>query len=334
MIATKTISEAKETIRHMISFCLEARIHPPPIFLWGSTGIGKSDIIKQTCDEEGIDFEDLRLTLLDPVDLRGLPRFDGETVTWSPPCFLPQSGQGILFLDELNLAPHSVQAAAYQLILDRRVGEYLLPEDWIMVAAGNTSTDRAYTIPMPAPLANRFIHWEVKTNLDDWKKWAYSHRIDPRVIGFLNFKPDLLFRFDPEKMEHAFPTPRTWERVSEILAIGLENKMDVAGAIGVGAATEFLAYLRTTDQLPDAKMILEGENVIPESPDLLYSLVSALVCYVRDEQDKTPRLIEYACLLPEEFSVLLVRDAIRGDLPVKETAEFSHFAQKHRDLIL
>ena len=334
MLATKSINEVKEVLRHMVSFCLGARINSPPVFLWGSTGIGKSDIVKQICEEEGIDFEDLRLTLLDPVDLRGLPRFDGGTVSWSPPCFLPQSGKGILFLDELNLAPHSVQAAAYQLILDRRVGEYVLPEGWMVLAAGNKSTDRAYTVPMPAPLANRFIHWEVETNLDDWKKWAYTNNIDPRIIGFLNFKPDLLFCFDPVKMEHAFPTPRSWERVSEILAIGLDSKTDVAGAVGVGAATEFLAYLRATERLPDARMILNGEDLVPESPDLLYSLLSALVCYAREDGGKTARVIEYACLLPEEFSVLLVRDAIRAELPVKETQEFVYFAEKHQDLIL
>ncbi len=335
----KTIGEAKETVKKIVKFGIERKEHPPAVFLWGGPGIGKSAIIRQLVEELGMDpeesFIDLRLTQLDPVDLRGLPRLESEDyVEWATPHFLPREGRGVLFMDELNLAPGAVQNAAYQLILDRKLGDYELPDMWVMISAGNRAEDRAGVNPMKAPLSNRFIHWEVETDLDDWKDWAYKNGIDHRVIGFLNFKPKMIYKFDRETVRHAFPTPRTWERVSDLLDMGLDSTEEIASAVGMGAAREFKAYLRIKDDLPDVDSVLEGKDIVPEEVDRLHALVSSMVQKASRKEGYAERIVEYANLLPSEFAVLLVKDALRAGIPVQTTDEFTTFSEKHRKLIL
>ena len=167
-----------------ISALVEQKV---PTFLWGAPGIGKSSIVKQIAKEKNIGFIDLRLALMDPTDLKGIPFYekDSHTALWAPPAFLPREGEGILFLDELNTAAPSVQASAYQLILDRRVGEYELPDGWAIVSAGNREGDRGVTYRMPAPLANRFVHFEMDVDVDDWRFWAYKIELDERIISYI-----------------------------------------------------------------------------------------------------------------------------------------------------
>lgn len=190
-----------------------------PVFLWGPPGVGKSQIVAQTAAGLGLDLIDIRAVLLDPVDLRGLPQIDADGRThWRAPAFLPAGGQGVLFLDELNAAPPLVQAACYQLILDRALGEYQLPDGWTVLAAGNRDQDRAVTHRMPSALANRFVHLEIEAHLEDWVAWATCCGIRPEVISFLRFRPSLLHDFDPAVASRAFPTPRSWQFVSVMLA--------------------------------------------------------------------------------------------------------------------
>ncbi|MCB1799900.1 MAG: AAA family ATPase, partial [Gammaproteobacteria bacterium] len=189
--------------------------HHTPVMLWGPPGVGKSDMIRQTGERHAAPVIDIRLSQMEPSDLRGIPFRNGEFVEWAAPAILPDARrhgeQGILFLDEITSAPPSVSAAAYQLILDRRLGEYQVPTGWAIFAAGNRQGDRGVTYTMPAPLANRFSHFDVDTHLDDWVAWAYQHAIDERVIAFLRFRPELLFDFDPAHNPVAFPSPRSWE---------------------------------------------------------------------------------------------------------------------------
>ena len=184
-----------------------------PVFLWGPPGVGKSSIVGQVAAAKNLCLKDLRALLLDPVDIRGLPHLasDGRA-TWAIPDFLPSDGAGLLFLDELNAAPSMVQAAFYQLILDRKLGEYTLPDDWVIVAAGNRDSDRATTSRMPSPLRNRFVHLTFEVDTEDWSNWAISNKIRPEVIAFIRFRPELLNQFDKDAF--AFPTPRTWEFLS------------------------------------------------------------------------------------------------------------------------
>ena len=168
-------------ITSAISALIDSKI---PSFLWGPPGIGKSSIVKQISTAKSLQFIDLRLSLMDPTDLKGIPFYDKHEhhSVWAPPSFLPKSGEGILFLDELNSAPPAVQASAYQLILDRQVGEYKLPDGWAIVAAGNRETDRGVVYKMPTPLANRFVHLEMEVDVNDWKDWAFSTGIEVKTF--------------------------------------------------------------------------------------------------------------------------------------------------------
>ncbi|MGB3962510.1 MAG: MoxR family ATPase, partial [Sulfurimonas sp.] len=231
-----------------------------PTFLWGAPGIGKSSIVKQIANEKEIGFIDLRLSLMDPTDLKGIPFYDKEshTALWAPPAFLPSSGEGILFLDELNAAPPSVQASAYQLILDRKVGEYNLPDGWAIVAAGNREGDRGVTYRMPAPLANRFVHFEMEVDVDDWRLWAYKKALDTRIISYISYKSEHLFTFDAKSETKSFATPRSWEYVdsifkSEIPANLLLNA--ISGAVGKEVAVGFLSFAKVMERLPDINAI-------------------------------------------------------------------------------
>ena len=183
-------------------------------------------------------FVDLRLSLMDPTDLKGIPFYDKHehSAVWAPPSVLPRDGEGILFLDELNSAPPAVQASAYQLILDRKVGEYELPEGWAIVAAGNRESDRGVVYRMPSPLANRFVHLEMDVDVDDYKSWAYTSGIDERIIAYIGYKNENLFTFDATKNEKSFATPRSWEFVDKLMKSAIDEKLllnSIGGAVGL-----------------------------------------------------------------------------------------------------
>src|SRR5512135_1880079 len=243
--------------------------HHTPVMLWGPPGVGKSQIVAKIAQQHGVPLIDIRLSQMEPTDLRGIPFRSGQLVEWSIPSVLPDAERhgpsGILFLDEITSAPPSVSAAAYQLILDRRLGEYAVPAGWAIVAAGNRQGDRGVTYAMPAPLANRFAHFELEVDLDDWVQWAWGEGIDERLIGFLRFKPDLLFDFDPARTlagEMAFPSPRAWEFAHRALQKFADRPDLLLGAlaacVGQAAAIECLAYIESLERLPDVDLIIAG----------------------------------------------------------------------------
>jgi MoxR-like ATPase len=234
---------------------------PISTMIWGPPGIGKSSIVAQVAQEAGLEFIDLRLSQLAPTDLRGLPVPvpPGEdeatgTSTWYPPEFLPRQGKGILFLDELNMAPPAMQGVAQQLILDRRVGSYVVPDGWFLWAAGNRKEDRASVFEMPAPLANRFLHLTVEADFDSFKSHALERDFSEQVIAFLGYRPTLLHKLDHKTP--AWPSPRTWEMASRLYRANLP----VDAAVGEGAASEFRAYLAVYDDLPDLDAIAAGKG--------------------------------------------------------------------------
>ncbi len=303
--------EVKAAVDHLV----QERV---PLFLWGAPGIGKSSIVRQIAQERGIGFMDLRLTLLDPTDLRGIPFFDAAShkAVWAPPAFLPDGSEpeGILFLDELNTAAPMVQASAYQLILDRRIGEYELPEGWAIVAAGNRESDRGVVFRMPAPLANRFVHLEMEIDPDQWRSWAVANGFDPSVIGFISARPEALFMFDAKSAHRSFATPRSWEYVDKILKSTPEEALLmplIAGSIGEELAAEFLSWRASAGELPDLEAILEGESQpIPKSTNALHVLSSMIVARI---EPKTPtqtleNLLGYLLELDPEFSVMIVKE--------------------------
>ncbi|MCD6132993.1 MAG: MoxR family ATPase [Deltaproteobacteria bacterium] len=310
---------------------IEARL---PVFVWGSPGTGKSAITQQVAEKMGIDFIDVRLSQLDPTDLRGLPAIKGDHALWLSPTFLPQPNRnkekGVLFLDELNVAPPLVQAAAYQLILDRKVGEYTLPSGWSIVSAGNRMEDATVTFQMPAALKNRFLHLELEPNLEDWKIWAFKNNIDKRIIAFLNFRPELLFKFDKKK--NAFPTPRSWEFCSRAIESGLDIETAALSSVGEGAATELSAFLKIYRDLPSPAHIL-SRKIQFEEPSQMYAVCEILIHYVQNHMREKEKLLDYILSIKKkEFSVVLARDALECGIPLNECKEWGKFQNKFQHL--
>jgi len=320
-------SELTTTIRALI----EQKV---PTFLWGAPGIGKSSIVKQIANETEVGFIDLRLALMDPTDLKGIPFYDKDshTALWAPPAFLPKDGEGILFLDELNAAPPSVQASAYQLILDRQIGEYTLPDGWAVVAAGNREGDRGVTYRMPAPLANRFVHFEMEVNADDWKQWAYKKELDERIIAYVAYKQEHLFTFDAKSDNKSFATPRSWEYVDSVLKSKLDESLllnAISGAVGKDVAVGFLSFAKVMHKLPDISAILTtGEGEYSDEVDVLYALSTGLVSAVLKEETRLDNLLKYTLDLKGEFAVMIVQDLQRNGLSMEHSELFKEWVKK------
>ncbi len=243
------------------------------VMIWGPPGIGKSSIVKQIAESRELQFVDVRLSQLAPTDLRGLPVPNNGKTQWAAPDFLPRSGQGILFMDEINMAPPSMQGVAQQLILDRKVGNYEVPDGWFIWAAGNRKVDRASVFDMPAPLANRFIHLEVEAHIDSFRQYAFKVGISDRLIAFLAFRTDLLHKMLPNEMN--WPSPRSWEMADQLHQVGLSMEP----AVGISATAEFQAYLDVTEKIPDIHSILKGKKNIkfPKETSLKYAATMSLV---------------------------------------------------------
>lgn len=325
--------------------------HHTPVMLWGPPGVGKSQMVAEIGERHGAPVIDIRLSQMEPSDLRGIPFRTENHVEWAVPAMLPDAqrhgAQGILFLDEITSAPPSVSAAAYQLILDRRLGEYRVPEGWAIFAAGNRQGDRGVTYTMPAPLANRFSHFEVETNLDDWVSWAYANKIDERVIAFLRFRPELLFDFDPSHNPVAFPSPRSWEFAHRALQKFGENPAllvdTLQACVGPAAGIELGAFVQNLDKLPDLDAIIAGEAVsVPKEIDLQYAVASALVGRALRAKNSGEGKEVYGAILnfagrfrEREMGVMLVSDMHRAiGEELFAVPEFAPWAKAVADVML
>ena len=270
-----------------------------PLFLWGPPGIGKSDIIGQITNELGkAHLIDIRLSLWDPTDIKGMPYYSEQdnTMKWAPPAELPteefaaQFDFVVVFLDEMNSAAPSVQAAAYQLILNRRVGTYKLPDNVMIVAAGNREADKGVTYRMPAPLANRFIHLELAVNFDDWFQWSVVNNINTDVVGYLTFSKKDLYDFDPRSPSRAFATPRSWSFVSELLEDDDDETTTdlISGSVGEGLAVKFMAHRKVASSMPNPTDILAGKvkELNTKEISAMYSLTVSLCYELKEASDK------------------------------------------------
>ena len=248
------IGDAQEILRHHLE-CLWADPAKagdlPPLMMWGPPGIGKSTIIRELTEELDIGFIDVRLAQREPVDIRGLPvpREDRQGVDWIIASEWPRESQegfkprGIILFDEITAADPSLQVAAYELILDRRLGTlYNVPEGWYIVAAGNRTKDGAVARAMSSALANRFCHLELRSDAKSWTDWAWMKEIHPSVIGFIRFRPDLLFNMNGDR-ERGWPSPRTWARVSLEMQLAEESGLSdnalaniIEGLIGTASS--------------------------------------------------------------------------------------------------
>ena len=315
-----------------------------PVMLWGAPGVGKSQLVQQAAARHGAPVIDIRLAQMEPTDLRGIPFREGRSVEWSVPALLPDverhGRRGILFLDEITSAPPTVTAAAYQLILDRRLGEYRVPKGWTLVAAGNRQGDRSLVYQMPAPLANRFTHFDVEPDIDDWIAWAHDRGIDSRLIAFLRFRPELLFDADAARASHAFPSPRSWEFAHRALEkFGSDPDLlaeALKGCVGPAAALACRAFVDHLGKIPDVGAIAAGrETVVPGPIDLQYAVATALVQHVvrlpqAQRFDAAGNVLRYARGFPQrELGVMLVADLQRviGE-PLYKHPEFAHWANE------
>jgi hypothetical protein len=329
----------------------------PSVMLWGPPGVGKSQAIRQIAKEieantgKKTSVTDVRLLLFNPIDLRGIPTAneDRTLAIWlKPQIFQMDESEdvvNILFLDEISAAPQSVQAAAYQITLDRVVGEHRLPDNCIVIAAGNRTTDKSVSFKMPKALANRLLHIEVEGSFSSWKEWAIRSGVHPMVIGYLSYKPEALMCFDAASEDLAFATPRSWEMVSNILN-NVNGDIDkvfslIAGLIGICEASELRTWGKVYKDLPEMADVFEGRTAqVPKKPDQLYALTSAMTSYAsnhRNDMGQIANSIKYASQLPPDFSVVLMKDymAIEKDYTKKllSIPEFSRWMQSKGSLL-
>ena len=293
-VATRTVSpnRAKKSITRAFK-------KKRPIFLWGPPGIGKSDIVHQIGYGMDAYVIDVRLSLWEPTDIKGIPYYaaNDNSMQWAAPAELPTMELAkkhkwiILFLDEMNSAAPAVQAAAYQLILNRKVGQYTLPDNVLIVAAGNREADKGVTYRMPAPLANRFVHLELAVDFDDWFQWAVDNNQHKDVVGYLQFSKKDLYDFDPKSPSRSFATPRSWSFVSELLddEDDEETLTDlVSGSVGEGLAVKFMAHRKVASEMPNPTDILAGKIKELKATEIsaMYSLTVSLCYELKEAHDK------------------------------------------------
>ena len=310
----------------------------PSVMLWGPPGVGKSQAVRQIAKEisentgKKVNVTDVRLLLFNPIDLRGIPtaNADKTLAVWLKPQIFQMDESddvvNILFLDEISAAPQSVQAAAYQITLDRVVGEHRLPENCIVIAAGNRTTDKSVAFKMPKALANRLLHIEVEGSFSSWKEWAIRSGINAKVLGFLSFRQNYLMGFESGSDDLAFATPRSWEMVSNLLNCGSDDVDDmfplVSGIVGSGVALEFRTWAKVYKDLPDIEDVFDGKATkMPTGTDAMYALTASMTAYAREHKDEMSRIansIRYADRMPPDFSTVLMKDYMYIDKHYKE----------------
>ena len=316
----------------VLALLVEAR---QPVVVWGPPGAAKSQIAQQVAAATNRRYVDVRALLLDPVDLRGIPWRDADDRTrWATPVFLPPSdgaGRWLINLEELPSAVPMVQAALYQLVLDRKVGEYELPEGASLIACGNRETDRGVVHRMPTPLASRFVHLEIRVDVEDWLAWGAANGIVSEALFFVAYRPDLLHCFDPQSAERAFPCPRSWEAVSNIVKHrnGLDPATERAlfrGTVGEAAAVEFSAFLNVWRELPHPRAVLNdpGNADIPENASALMALCGSLYRLATDLT--IDAIVTFAERLRREVGESLVGACVRRDPGLQRSPAFIRWA--------
>jgi hypothetical protein len=277
-------------------------------------------------------FKDVRAALLDAVDVRGLPTVNEGKVLWAIPGFLPTDERGgIFFLDEINRGTEMVANALFSLILDRTVGEYRMPDSWIPAAAVNDKDTGARK--MSSALQARFIHLDARTDLDDVCKFAIQHNWEPDVTAFLRFRPGDLHNYEPTR--RVSPNPRAWEFVSQIVAQNPPESVLfslISGAVGEGAATEFVGFLKMYRELPsiDAIMLDPDRAQLVTTPQTMYAVAAALAHRATDRT--FGQIVKYLNRLPIEFNVLCVKDAVIRCTAIQSTKEFTRWCTDNKDV--
>lgn len=330
------ISQAKQTIK----FCYSIK---EPLFLHSSPGIGKSSIANQCAVELAaemkvhFDYIDMRCADKDASEIGSVLYIDGDLSKFTKPDWIPTEGYGIIILDELASAPLLVQAALYQLILDRELGGVKLGDNWYIIAAGNLITDKAVGGRLSTALANRFLHIDIEPDVEETAKYAIEQTWHPVIAPLLRFKPELLMDFDPRKKEYAFASPRTWEKTSNVLKGKPSRNIRyelLEGTIGAGPAAELESFLQVHETLPNIEQLLKDPMSVevPKEVATQYALVGAIGHKVT--KDNFDNALVYAQRMPADFQVLLVRDCITKDTALATSKSFAKWATVNRNFVI
>lgn len=304
-------------IIHSLSALIDSKI---PSFIWGSSGIGKSSVIKKIASDGKIELIDLRLSQMNQIDFK-----EGS--------FLPKDGEGILLLDELDTVPDELFPFVSQLVKERQLGKYTLLEDWSIVAVGNPENK------IPASLANSFVHLDMEVDINDWRDWAFSSGIDERIIAYVSYKNEDLLHADSNMTKKSFASPRSWENVHKILRSGIDETLlldVIAGAIGKESAISFMSFSSAAYKLPDIEAILSrGEAEYPTEKDVLYTLSTVLVSFLLNYPDEQnlENVLKYLLELDAEFAVMIVQDLKRSGLSMESSEAFTIWLSKFSKLL-
>ena len=338
-----SIATLKDIIFHT------AMRHRNPLFIWGASGIGKTDAVEQVCEDHGGVLCDIRLSQYESVDFRGLPDvIPGDRVTkWLLPSMMPFKGNPafvdngkpiFLFLDEINQGQASVLSTCYQLLNERRVGEHELLDNVVPIAAGNRDQDKGTTNRWPMPLGNRGTHVEAIASVESWVQWGGKSGQPAAMLGFIQFRPELLHTFDPKSADKVFASPRTLAMAGEYLKD--EDMPDhikwinIAGSIGDGPGAELNAFVGLMKDLPNIRSVLADPTgaAIPHESDKQWAAATMISGYMKND-DNLRKLQVYLSRLSPEMVPVAWTTAIARDESVIESDTFMFdYAQKYRDL--
>ena len=317
-------SDLVSTIKACIQMCRAA-------FVWGAAGIGKSTLFRKIAADNGMEFCDFRMVYRDAVDMIGLPfAVDGIT-RYNLPAGLPTdpNWKGIILFDEWNSAPPQTQTPGYQLFAERRIGDFSLPKDAHIFAAGNRTSDRGVTHKIPDPLIDRWFNLYLESDAAEWCLWALANGICPEIVAFVRFRPALLHAHDPARACHAYATPRGYEAVSDVIKLALPAHIEadlIRGRIGDAQAGELLAFLKLFRGMvsPDQILVNPLKADVPTNSGILYALAEALAR--RASLKNFDAVMSYAKRMPSEYAQALVSSATALTPALCNTSEFIAWA--------
>jgi len=315
-----------------------------PVLVKGAPGVGKSDIVNQVANEIDFDMIITHPVVSDPTDFKGQPCVVEGKDGRKRAEFLPfgdlrrmmhAKRPTIVFIDDLGQAPAAVQAACMQLLLARQINGKKISDKITFIAATNRRQDRAGVTGILEPVKSRFYNiYELQPNKDDWIEWAFNHDMPNEIIGFVNFRPDLLATEEATSDIVNHPCPRTLAHAGETINMGLTSMEDLSGVVGEGCAVELTGFIKIFEQLPNIDAIIMNPDAasVPTEPSALYAVVAALVGKITKENAK--RIFKYGSRMSEAFGTLLVRDSIRKDKDIQHTESFIKWCHTHSDVLI
>jgi hypothetical protein len=314
-----------------------------PVMLWGSPGIGKSDVVRQIARELSWScLDNWRASTMDPTDIKGVPNVVNGRTVFNPPGDLPDVArdgeEGIVFLDEINTGPALVQAGMMQFTLDRRIGNYSLPPKWRIAAAGNLISDKAAAQRMISSLGNRMAHFYVQPDFQVWKAWAVQNGVMPEIVAFLEWKESkgqsLLHKM-PQRDEVRFPTPRSWARTSTVCQHAPTMAFQIAEAnVGEAAAVEFKGFLDVYRSLPKLAEIEAAPDTcrIPLEGSAQFAVCAMLSRAA--SASNLAAIVRYVKRIGADYSVMTVTDAVRRDVNLKQAPGYADWAVANQHVMV